>query len=98
MLLYPPALNGNVLLRFPCGRDKRPLTTHGFHDATNDSGILTEGGDGGRRPYAACQPARCPISTLSTSILATVGTNGTMETTPVCHAPALIKPPAAGFI
>ena len=42
MLLYPPALNGNVLLRFPCGRDKRPLTTHGFHDATNVSGILTE--------------------------------------------------------
>jgi hypothetical protein len=31
-----PTLNGRVLPGFPCGTDKRPLTPHGFQNATAD--------------------------------------------------------------
>lgn len=36
MKFSPPTLEGKVLPIFPCNKDKKPLTPHGFKDATTD--------------------------------------------------------------
>lgn len=63
------ALAARAVPVFPCGRDKRPLTAHGFYDATTDEAQI-------RRWWAEHPDAALGVPTGATSGLAVLDVDG----------------------